>query len=66
VTLTGDLPTAWSSHFTSGEFSGGTLGNLGLPDGGLSLNWVGNFTDQVRLKLSSTNTLVNVLSNPTL
>ena len=66
VTLTGEFAYGVEFAFTSGEFSGGTLGNLGLPDGGLSLNWVGNLTDQVRLKLSSTNSLVNVLSNPTL
>ncbi len=66
VTLTGEFAYGVEFAFSSGEFSGGTLGNLGLPDGGLALNWIGNVTDQVRLKLSSTNTLVNVLSNPTL
>ena len=66
VTLTGEFAYGVEFAFSSGEFSGGTLGNLGLPDGGLALNWVGNLTDQVRLKLSATNSLVNVLSNPTL
>ncbi len=66
VTLTGEFAYGVEFAFSSGEFSGGTLGNLGLPDGGLALNWIGNVTDQVRLKLSRTNTLVNVLSNPTL
>jgi len=66
VTLTGEFAYGVEFAFTSGEFSGGTLGNLGLPDGGLSLNWVGNLTDQVRLKLTASDTLVNVLSNPTL
>jgi general secretion pathway protein D len=66
VTLTGEFAYGVEFAFTSGEFSGGTFGNLGLPDGGLSLNWVGNLTDQVRLKLSASDTKVNVLSNPTL
>lgn len=66
VTLSGEFAYGVEFAFSSGEFSGGTLGNLGLPDGGLALNWVGNLTDQVRLKLSATNSLVNVLSNPTL
>lgn len=66
VTLTGEFAYGVEFAFSSGEFSGGTLGNLGLPDGGFALNWVGNLTDQVRLKLSATNSLVNVLSNPTL
>ena len=48
VTLTGEFAYGVEFAFTSGEFSGGTLGNLGLPDGGLALNWVGNLTDQVR------------------
>jgi len=66
VTLSGEFAYGVEFAFTSGEFSGGTLGNLGLPDGGFALNWVGNLTDQVRLKLSATNSLINVLSNPTL
>lgn len=66
VTLTGEFAHGVEFAFAQGEFSGGTLGNLGLPDGGFALNWVGNLTDQVRLKLSATNSLVNVLSNPTL
>jgi len=66
VTLTDEFAYGVEFAFTSGEFSGGTLGNLGLPDGGFALNWIGNLTDQVRLKLSATNSLVNILSNPTL
>lgn len=66
VTLSGEFAYGVEFAFTSGEFSGGTLGNLGLPSGGLALNWIGNLTDQVRLRLSATNSLVNILSNPTL
>jgi general secretion pathway protein D len=66
VTLTGEFAYGVEFAFTSGEFSGGTQGNLGLPDGGFSLNWIDSVTDQVRLKLSATDSRVNVLSNPTL
>jgi general secretion pathway protein D len=66
VTLTGEFAYGVEFAFSSGEFSGGTLGNLGLPDGGFALNWIDSVTNQVRLKLSASNTLVNVLSNPTL
>ena len=66
VTLTGEFAYGVEFAFTSGGFSGGTLGGLNLPGGGLSLNWVNSLTQQVRAKLSASNTLVNVLSNPTL
>ena len=66
VTLTGEFAYGVEFAFTNGNFSGGTLGNLGLPDGGLALNYISSITDQFRLKLSATNSLVNVLSNPTL
>ncbi|MCM2311511.1 MAG: hypothetical protein NDI84_08910 [Steroidobacteraceae bacterium] len=66
VTLTGEFAYGVEFAFSSGEFSGGTQGNLGLPDGGFSLNWIDSVTDQVRLKLSATDSRVNVLSNPTL
>jgi general secretion pathway protein D len=66
VTLTGEFAYGVEFAFTSGNFSGGTAGNLNLPSGGLALNWIDGITQQVRVKLSATNTLVNVLSNPTL
>jgi general secretion pathway protein D len=66
VTLTGEFAYGVEFAFTSGNFSGGTAGNLNLPSGGLALNWIDSITQQVRVKLSATNTLVNVLSNPTL
>jgi general secretion pathway protein D len=66
VTLTGEFSRGVEFAASRGEFSGGTEGNLGLPDGGLTLNWVGNVTDRVRAKLVASNSLVNILSNPTL
>jgi general secretion pathway protein D len=66
VTLTGEFAYGVEFAFTDGKVSGGTLGNLNLPGGGLSLNWIDSVTQQVRVKLSATNSLVNILSNPTL
>jgi general secretion pathway protein D len=67
VTLTGEFAYGVEFAFTSGgNFSGGTLGGLGLPSGGLQLNWFNSLTQQARLKLSASNNLVNILSNPTL
>jgi general secretion pathway protein D len=66
VTLSGEFAYGVEFAASRGEFSGGTEGNLGLPGGGLGLNWVGNVTDRVRAKLSASNSLVNILSNPTL
>lgn len=67
VTLTGEFAYGVEFAFTSGgNFSGGTLGGLGLPSGGLQLNWFNSITQQARLKLSASNNLVNILSNPTL
>jgi general secretion pathway protein D len=48
------------------RFSGGTSGRLGLTTGGLALNFVSSVTDQVRLRLSSSDGRVNILSRPTL
>jgi general secretion pathway protein D len=66
VTLSGEFAYGVEFAFRDGKWSGGTQGNLGLPDGGLSLNWIGNVTDSVRAKLSATDSRVNILSNPTL
>ncbi len=66
VTLTGEFAYGVEFAFTSGNFSGGTLGGLGLPSGGLQLNWINSLTQQARIKLSASNNLVNILSNPTL
>jgi general secretion pathway protein D len=66
VTLSGEFAYGVEFAFTDGKWSGGTLGNLGLPSGGLGLTYFEGLGDQVRLKLSQTNDLINVLSNPTL
>lgn len=67
VTLTGEFAYGVEFAFTSGgNFSGGTLGGLGLPSGGLQLNWINSLTQQARIKLSASNNLVNIISNPTL
>jgi general secretion pathway protein D len=66
VTLTGEFAYGVEFAFTEGNLSGGTTGGLNLPSGGLSLNWIEGISQQVRIKLSASNTLVNVLSNPTL
>jgi general secretion pathway protein D len=72
VSLTGDFANGVEfalrgdeGRFASGTISGGTLGNLGLPVGGISINYVGNnIADQVRLRLRASDSQVNVLSNP--
>ena len=66
VTLTGEFAYGVEFAFTEGKVSGGTLGNLGLPAGGFALNYINSITDQVRIKLSATDSRVNILSNPTL
>lgn len=66
VTLTGEFAYGVEFAFTEGNFSGGTQGGLGLPSGGLALNYISTVTDSIRLKLSSGNSLVNVLSSPML
>jgi general secretion pathway protein D len=66
VTLTGEFAYGVEFAFTEGNLSGGTVGGLNLPSGGLALNWIEGISQQVRIKLSASNTLVNVLSNPTL
>jgi general secretion pathway protein D len=45
-------------------FSGSTA--LGLPSGGLQLNFVSNVTDQIRLKLAANDGQVRVLATPVL
>ncbi len=44
--------------------TGGTLGLLNLPGGTLGLNYVTNVTDQIKLRLQSNDSRVNVLSSP--
>jgi general secretion pathway protein D len=66
VTLTGEFAYGVEFAFTSGKYSGGTEDGLGLPSGGLGLNYIANIADNIRLKLSSSNSLVNILSSPML
>jgi general secretion pathway protein D len=66
VSLSGEFANGVEFAFTDQRVSGGTLGQLGLPTGGLALNYVANFTDQIRLRLRSADSRVNVLSSPIL
>jgi general secretion pathway protein D len=66
VTLTGEFAYGVEFAFQDGRLGGGTSGGLGLPDGGFSLSYIDGIANFVRLKLSATDGLVNVLSNPTL
>jgi general secretion pathway protein D len=66
VTLTGEFAYGVEFAFQDGRVSGGTNGGLGLPDGGLALSYIDDIANFVRLKISATDGLVNVLSNPTL
>jgi general secretion pathway protein D len=78
VTLSGDFARGVEFAFTEidrntrdpesagKELNGGTLGRIGLPAGGLALNYIPNLTDQVRLRLSASDGQVNVLSSPVL
>jgi general secretion pathway protein D len=66
VSLTGEFANGVEFALTDGKVSGGTIGQLGLPGGGLGLTYVANLTDQVRLRLKSSNSKVNVLSSPIL
>jgi general secretion pathway protein D len=57
---------AASSAAAADQLNGGTLGRLGLPSSGLALNYIMNATDQVRLRLSASDSRVNIISNPIL
>jgi general secretion pathway protein D len=70
VTLSGQFAHGVEFAFNDGKWKGGTAssagGGLGLPSGGLALNYIRNIADNVRIQLSADNSLVNILSNPTL
>jgi general secretion pathway protein D len=66
VTLTGQFAHGVEFAFSDGKWNGGTSGQLGLPTGGLALNYIRNLTDNVKISLTANNSLVNILSNPTL
>lgn len=65
VTLTDEFAFGFEFAFRSGRLSGGTLGRLGLPGGGVGLNWSDGVSN-ILANLSASTNLVNVLSNPTL
>lgn len=66
VTLADEFARGFEFAFTSGEFSTGTLGALGTENiAGLTMNWT-NAVDEIVARMSENNSLVNVLSNPTL
>lgn len=66
VTLADEFARGFEFAFTSGEFSTGTLGALGTENiAGLTMNWT-NAVDEIVARMSESNSLVNVLSNPTL
>lgn len=70
VTLTGEFAYGVEFAFQDGRVRGGTGGSsgggLGLPDGGFALSYIDDIANFIRLKISATDGLVNVLSNPTL
>jgi general secretion pathway protein D len=59
-------PNPLSDNGALERFSGGTAGRLGLTTGGLALNFISSVTDQVRLRLSRSDSKINVLSRPSL
>jgi general secretion pathway protein D len=66
VSLSGEFANGVEFAFSDRRVSGGTLGQLGLPSGGLALNYIANVSDQVRLRLRSADSRVNILSSPIL
>lgn len=66
VTLTGEF--AYGVEFAFSDPASRTSGSttLGLPGGGLTLNYVSSITDAVRLRLRGGDSRVNILSNPML
>jgi general secretion pathway protein D len=66
VTLSGEFAYGVEFAVTDGKFSASTEGGIGLPGTGLDLSYISSITDSIRLKLSATNNLVNILSNPML
>jgi general secretion pathway protein D len=66
VSLTGDFEYGIEVALTGKKLSGNT--QLGLPGGGLSLNYltVGSLAESLRLRLAATDNQVRILSRPTL
>lgn len=66
VTLTDEFARGFEFAIQNGDFSVGTLGALGAEGiAGLNMNW-SDALDEVVARMSASNSLVNVLSNPTL
>lgn len=66
VSLSGEFANGVEFLFKSGKLSGGTGGGLGLPSGGLGLSYVANLTDSAKLRLTASDSKINILSNPIL
>jgi general secretion pathway protein D len=71
VSLTGEFANGVEfafrdNNYKSGRISGGTLGSLGLPSGGLAIDFATGIADQIRLRLQQSDNRINVLSNPIL
>lgn len=66
VSLTGEFANGVEFVFARERVSGGSAGGLGLPGGGLSINYIANATDQIFLRLQESDSRVNILSNPLL
>jgi general secretion pathway protein D len=71
VSLTGEFANGVEfafrdDNYKSGRIAGGTLGALGLPGGGLSVDFATSIADQIRLRLQQSDSRINVLSNPIL
>ncbi len=66
VSLTGEFANGVEFAFRDGKLSGGTLGRLGTPSGGLALNFIESVTDQAVLRLQASDSRVNIISKPVL
>ena len=64
VSLTGNFANGVEFAFRDGKLSGGTAGSFALPSSGIGLNYIGNVTDSVRMRLQASDSRVNVLSSP--
>jgi len=66
VTLTDEFRQGVEFAFSKGKFSAGNKGSMGVSEfGGLSLGWVGP-SGEVSMQLFQSNSLVNILSRPSL
>ncbi len=49
---------------SSGKAGASTVGQLGLPSGGIALNYISSITNSVKATLTQNDSQVNILSNP--